>query len=141
MQRWSSKTVLPFPRLHYYIKGTSTKTFVKLSALWLLKGGGWGFQWISVKEGKFVTKIFLADNFEWSSKNLWKMMSADVTTSIKQQEINDLVAHLTNFYARRLTFKTWNTMQIAGVFFIWSWLVFYPFWYTPVKKGGGLTFS
>ena len=31
-------------------------------------------------------------------------MSADVKTSIKQQEIKDLVAHLTNFYTR-LTFK------------------------------------
>ena len=31
----------------------------------------------SVKKGKFVTKIFLSD-VEWSSKNLWKMISADV---------------------------------------------------------------
>ena len=28
------------------------------------------------------------------------MMSADVKTSIKQQEIKDLVAHLANFYTR-----------------------------------------
>ena len=33
------------------------------------------------------------------------MMSADVKTSIKQQEIKDLVAHRTNFYTR-ITFKT-----------------------------------
>ena len=32
------------------------------------------------------------DNVEWSSKNLWKMMSANVKANIKQQEIKDLVA-------------------------------------------------
>ena len=33
----------------------------------------------SVKKGKFKTKIFFSDNaVEWSSKNLWKMISADV---------------------------------------------------------------
>ena len=26
----------------------------------------------------FMTKIVFSDNVEWSSKNLWKMMSADV---------------------------------------------------------------
>ena len=30
-----------------------------------------------VKE-KFVTKIFFLDIVEWSSKNLWKMIPADV---------------------------------------------------------------
>ena len=35
--------------------------------------------------------LFL-DNVEWSSKNLWKMMSANVKANIKQQEIKDLVA-------------------------------------------------
>ena len=50
-----------------------------------------------LNKGKFMTKIFLADNVEWSSKNLWKMMSADLKTSIIQQEIKGLVAHLTNF--------------------------------------------
>ena len=32
----------------------------------------------SVKKAKFMTKIYLSDNVEWSSKNLWKMTSADV---------------------------------------------------------------
>ena len=32
----------------------------------------------SVKKGKFVMKIFFSDNAEWSFKNLWKMISADV---------------------------------------------------------------
>ena len=52
-----------------------------------------------------MTKISLADNVEWSSKNLWKMMSADVKTSIKQEEIKDLVPHLTNFYTIELPSK------------------------------------
>ena len=33
----------------------------------------------SVKKGKFVTKIiFFSVNTEWSFKDLWKMISADV---------------------------------------------------------------
>ena len=32
----------------------------------------------SVKKEKFVMKIFFSDNVEWSSKNLEKMVSADV---------------------------------------------------------------
>ena len=38
----------------------------------------------SIKKGKFVTKIFFSDNVEWSSKMLWKMMSADVKANTKQ---------------------------------------------------------
>ena len=33
---------------------------------------------VTPKKGKFETKIFFSDNAEWSFKNLWKMMSADV---------------------------------------------------------------
>ena len=40
-----------------------------------MEGGGVSSK--SVKKGKFVTKIFFPDNAEWSSNNLWKMMSAD----------------------------------------------------------------
>ena len=47
-----------FPKLHYYVKRESTtKNFVKLSGSWL---GDKGFSG-SVKEGKLVTKIFIAD--------------------------------------------------------------------------------
>ena len=44
----------------------------------------------SVKKGKFMTRISFSDNVELSSKNLWKMISADVKANIKQ-EIKDLV--------------------------------------------------
>ena len=47
---------------------------------------------ILLKKGKFVTKIvFFSDNIERSSKNLQKMIPADVKANIKQQEIKDLV--------------------------------------------------
>ena len=46
----------------------------------------------SVKKGKFATKNLFSDNIEWSSKNLWKMISADVKANIKQLDIKDLVA-------------------------------------------------
>ena len=47
--------------------------------------GGEGVLSESVKKGKIMTKIFFSDNIEWSSKNLWKMISADVKANIKQK--------------------------------------------------------
>ena len=49
--------------------------------------------WIreTVKKGKFVTKIFFSDNVEWSSKNLWKMIFADVKANKNNTKIKDLV--------------------------------------------------
>ena len=45
-----------------------------------------------LKNEKLWWKSFFANNVEWSSKNLWKMMSADVKANIKQEEIKDMVA-------------------------------------------------
>ena len=62
------------------------KTFVMLSKFWPLRE--WGDLGESVKKGKFMTKIFFQiGNVNWSSKELSKMISADV----KQQEIKELV--------------------------------------------------
>ena len=80
-------------------------------------GGGESFSG-SVKEGKFVTKIFLADNVEWTEVlkicEKWCLLN-DVKTSIKQREIKDLVAHLTNFYTR-ITIKTWSIYNVNSGF-------------------------
>ena len=62
-----------------------------------------------------MTKIFLADNVEWTEVikicEKWCLLN-DVKTSIKQQEIQDLlVAHLTDFYTR-ITFKTWSIYDV-----------------------------
>ena len=54
-------------------------------------GDGGGGLSESIKKGKFMTKIFFPDNVEWSSKNQWKMISADIKSNIKQKEIKDLV--------------------------------------------------
>ena len=54
------------------------KTFVIFSGFWLLKGWWWGWLSESVKKGKLATKILFSDNVEWSSKNLWKIIFADV---------------------------------------------------------------
>ena len=32
----------------------------------------------SIRKGKSMTKIFFSNDVEWSSKNLWQMISADV---------------------------------------------------------------
>ena len=34
--------------------------------------------WVNPLRKENLTKIFFSDNVEWSSKNLWKMISADV---------------------------------------------------------------
>ena len=39
----------------------------------------------SIKRWKLAMEILFLDNVEWSSKNLWKMMSADVKANIKTQ--------------------------------------------------------
>ena len=72
------------------------KIFVRLSGFWPLRGCDCLSEF--VKKGKFETKIFFSDNDEWSSNNLWKIMSADVKANIKQQEIKNLVAYLKNVY-------------------------------------------
>ena len=46
----------------------------------------WGLS-KSIKKGQFIHKNLFSDNVEWSSKNLWKMVSVDVKANIKQQEI------------------------------------------------------
>ena len=54
-----------------------TKNFCHAKQILDFKGVGRGVS-ESVKKGKFVMKIFFSDNAEWSFKNLWKMISADV---------------------------------------------------------------
>ena len=46
----------------------------------------------SVKKKNLWQKCFSSDSIVWSSKNQWKMISADVKSNVKQQEIKDLVA-------------------------------------------------
>ena len=62
----------------------------------------------SVKNKKFLTKIFFSDNIQLSSKTLWKMMPADVKANIKQQGIKDLVTYLRNFYKKYLQNLRYN---------------------------------
>ena len=81
----------------------------------------------------FMTKIVFSDNVEWSSKNLWKMMSAGVKCNTKQ--IKDLVAVSYKFFLRS-TLKSWEIQCKKVVFFIWFWLVFHPSWYCPLRTGG-----
>ena len=56
--------------------------------------------------GEWVLKNSFSD-VEWSSKKLWKMISADVyiKANVKQ-------------YGIKSTFETWNAMDKGHVFFI-----------------------
>ena len=50
------------------------------------------YGWVNpLKKKNSWRKYFFSDNIEWSSKNLWKMTSADVKANIKPQEIKNLV--------------------------------------------------
>ena len=65
------------------IKGALTKNFCHAKRILAVKEVGLSE---SIKEGKFVTKIFFSYNVEWSWKWVkWKMMSADMKADIKQQ--------------------------------------------------------
>ena len=86
------------------VKGVPTKIFVTLSGFWVLRVWGKSFS-ESVKKRKLLTKIFFSGNFEWSSKNLWKMMSAGVKKCNIKQEIKDLVAVSYNFFKKYIHSK------------------------------------
>ena len=60
------------------------------------------------KENWWRKSFLIADNVEWTEVikicEKWCLLN-DVKTSIKQQEIKDLVAHLTNLYTRIIPSK------------------------------------
>ena len=60
-----------------------------------------------------------------SSKNLWKMISADIKGNIKQQEIKDLVGVSTNFYRKYLQNLKYNVKRVC-VFHLILVKVFHP---------------
>ena len=60
-----------------------------------------------------------------SSKNLWKMISADIKGNIKQQEIKDLVGVSTNFYRKYLQNLKYNIKRVC-VFRLILVKVFHP---------------
>ena len=68
----------------------------------------WGdfLEWICSKR-KFVMKIFFTDKTEWSSQNLWKMISADVKANKSNKKYRSGSSILQIFIKR--TFKTRNT--------------------------------
>ena len=68
-----------------------------------------GFENESVRKVKFETKIFFSDNAEWSSNNLWKMVSVDVKAN-KTTRIKDLVALSFIQIFIRSTFRYWDIM-------------------------------
>ena len=60
-----------------------------------------------------------------SSKNFWKMISADIKGNIKQQEIKDLVGVSTNFYRKYLQNLKYNVKRVC-VFRLILVKVFHP---------------
>ena len=67
----------------------------------------------SIKKGKFVTKISFSDNVEWSSKNLWKMISADVKANKNNNKQKIWWLYLTNFYKRYLQNLKYNVKRVC----------------------------
>ena len=67
----------------------------------------------SIKKGKFVTKISFSDNVEWSSKNLWKMISADAKANKNNNKQKIWWLYLTNFYKRYLQNLKYNVKRVC----------------------------
>ena len=62
----------------------------------------------SVKKSKFATEIFFSDNIEWSSKNLWKIISADVKANKNKRKwiiCSGGCRYLTNFCKKYISSK------------------------------------
>ena len=79
----------------------------------------WGgeVKWLSesVKKGKFVTKIFFSDiNVELNSKNLWKIISADVKAH-KNKKYKIWWLCLSNFYKKYL--QNLKYIEKNGIYF------------------------
>ena len=89
---WSPKT-----RRQYW-----QKFFIMLSGFWPFKG--------SKGLSESLEKIFFSDSVEWRSKNLWKMISADLKANktTRNKRSGDCILQI-----------------ILGVYFsFWFWLVF-----------------
>ena len=83
----------------YKLKGSiNKKNFVLLRRFWPSGRAGAGV-W---SELIFVTKIFFSDIVEWSSKNWWKIIPADVKANKNQKKWKIWWLYLANFYKKYL---------------------------------------
>ena len=55
--------------------------YVTLSRFWLL---GVRRAWVNALEKETLSENYFSDNVEWSSEKLWKMVSPDIKTDVKQ---------------------------------------------------------
>ena len=78
-----------------------------LSRFWLLSR--WE-AWVNLlKNVKTCDKNLFSDSVEWSSKKLWKMISADGKTNVKQYEVKEIGGlYLINFCKKYLQNLTYN---------------------------------
>ena len=80
------------------------KTFVTLSGF--CPSTGWGV-WVNPLKKKIRYENLFRDNTEWISKNLRKMISADVKANKRTRNKRSGGSILQMFIRR--TFRTWNT--------------------------------
>ena len=134
--------------LKTYLFEKSPGIFVTLSGFLPLRGWGFWFERIQGGGGgerKIQDKnLFFSDNFEWSSKDLWKMiwLISKLIKATRNKRSNLVTVYLTNFnkYSQKLK----KNVKWALFFILfWFWLVFYPyfdtiwsiFWSTRVCGG------
>ena len=92
----------------------------------------------SIKKGKFVTKISFSDNVEWSSKNLWKMISADVKANKNNNKQKIWWLYLTNFYKRYLQNLKYNVKRVCILRLILFGILSILILSVKYRGGGGL---
>ena len=70
------------------------------------------------------------------SRNLWKMIPADVKDNKNKKKLKIWWLYLTNFYKKYLQNLKYNVKSY--VLSIWFSLVFYPFWHFLLRTWGGI---
>ena len=103
---------------------------VILSWLWLLRGWG-GFEWTPKQKNSHQKSFFQII----LKKSLWKLISPDVKTNVKQQEKKkNCWLYLVNFHKKYFRNLKCNVKTVW--FFIWFWLIFHPACYWWLRTGG-----
>ena len=73
----------------------------------------------SIKNRKIRDENCLSDNVTWKSKNLWKMIPADVKAKVKQKEIKKLVA-MSYEFLQKASYQNlkYNVVKAVCIFYL-----------------------
>ena len=91
----------------------------------------------SIKNRQIRDENCLSDNVTWKSKNLWKMITADVKAKVKQKEIKKLVA-VSYEFLQKASYQNLKYNVVKRVCIFYLILVSIPFSLTLSVKTRGV---